>query len=273
MHKTQRPFLGFGLGLRSEHYHDILSTNPPVDWFEVLSDNYLNLGGKPLYYLNQIAERYPIVLHGVSLSIGSTDEIDYNYLDSLKRLAQQTQSRWISDHLCFTGTNSLNMHDLLPLPYTQETLNHVVERIKKVQDYLGQQILIENVSSYLAYVSSEMQEWEFLTAVANEADCKILLDINNIYVSSFNHKFDPLDYIKAIPIDKIYQIHLAGHSNHDNYIIDTHDAPIIDDVWDLYKQTLEITGEVSTMIERDDDIPNLAELVTELNYAREIIRG
>ncbi|HLX53164.1 MAG TPA: DUF692 domain-containing protein [Aquella sp.] len=273
MQVKERPFLGFGLGLRPEHYHDILTTNPNVDWFEILTENYLALGGKPRYYLDQIVERYPVVLHGVSLSIGSVDAIDYAYLKNLKSLSQQIKPKWISDHLCFTGVSNLNMHDLLPLPYTQPTLKHVVERIKTVQDYLGQQILIENVSSYLTYKDSEMTEWEFLNTIANDADCNILLDINNIYVSSFNHNFNPLDYIQGISKDRVYQIHLAGHFNNGTHIIDTHDATIIPDVWDLYKKAINITGMVSTMIERDDNIPALDELVTELDYARQIARN
>lgn len=270
MQPTTRPFLGFGLGLRPDHYHEILTTNPQVDWFEILTENYLASGGKPRNYLDRIAERYPIVMHGVSLSIGSTDDLDYAYLKQLKSLANQIKPKWISDHLCWTGIRDLNMHDLLPLPYTEAALKHVVERIKIVQDYLGQQILIENVSSYLTYTDSEMSEWEFLSIIAHEADCNILLDINNIYVSSFNHKFDPLEYVRGIPAQRVYQIHLAGHSNQGNYILDTHDAAIIDAVWDLYRKALQITGIVSTMIERDDNIPSLDDLVTELNLARKI---
>lgn len=268
--QIKRPFLGFGLGLRPEHYNDILTTNPAVDWFEILTENYLSVGGIPLHYLNEIAERYSVVLHGVSLSIGSTDKLDYVYLDKLKSLIDQVKPKWISDHLCWTGINGLNMHDLLPLPYTQETIKHLVNRIRIVQDYLGQQILLENVSSYLTYTDSEMSEWEFLSAVANEADCNILLDVNNVYVSAFNHKFDPLEYIKGIPANRVYQIHLAGHHNLGNYILDTHDAPIIGNVWDLYRDTIKTIGQVSTMIERDNNIPALNELVNELNYARRI---
>lgn len=268
--QIKRPFLGFGLGLRPEHYNDILTTNPAVDWFEILTENYMSVGGVPLHYLNEISERYPIVLHGVSLSIGSTDKLDYAYLDKLKLLINQVKPKWISDHLCWTGIDGLNMHDLLPLPYTQETIKHLVNRIRMVQDYLGQQILLENVSSYLTYTDSEMSEWEFLNTVANEADCNILLDVNNVYVSAFNHKFDPLEYIKGISANRVYQIHLAGHHNLGKYILDTHDAPIIGNVWDLYRDTIKTIGQVSTMIERDDNIPPLNQLVNELNYARRI---
>jgi len=265
------PFLGFGLGLRSEHYKEILSTNPNVDWFEIITENYLESGGQPRYYLDQIVEKYPVVMHGVSLSVGSNDVLNYDYLKQLKILDKQIKPKWISDHLCWTGVNNLNMHDLLPLPYTELSLKHVVERIKIIQDYLGRQILIENVSSYLSYTDSEMTEWEFLSAIANQADCNILLDINNIYVSAFNHKFDPLAYIKGIPVNRVHQMHLAGHSDYGSYLLDTHDAPIIKNVWDLYRQAIKITGPVSTMIERDDNIPPLYELLSELEYARQIV--
>lgn len=271
MSTASRPYLGFGLGLRPDHYDEILNSKPNIDWFEIISENYINTGGKPRYYLEQISERYPIVMHGVSLSIGSTDNINYTYLKQLKQLANQIKPKWISDHLCWTGINDLNMHDLLPLPYNNETIKHVVDRIKKVQDYLGRQILIENVSSYLTYSQSTMSEWEFLATIAENADCHILLDINNVYVSGFNHKFNPITYIKELPFKRIYQIHLAGHSNMGNYILDTHDAPIISEVWNLYKQTIKITGNISTIIERDDNIPPLSELITELDFARDLV--
>ena len=196
MLQNNKQFLGFGLGLRPTHYNDILNDVPAIDWFEIISENYINVGGKPHYYLKQIAERYPIVMHGVSLSIGSTDKLNYTYLKHLKQLMNEVKPKWISDHLCWTGVNHINSHDLLPLPYTQESLQHVVRRIKKVQEYLECTILIENVSSYLTYVTSEIPEWEFINTIANEANCKILLDLNNIYVSSYNHNFDPLTYIK-----------------------------------------------------------------------------
>lgn len=266
------PPLGFGLGLRTTHYHDIIDTRPNVDWFEVLTENYLVPGGKPLYYLDKIKENYPLVMHGVSLSIGSTDPINWDYLKQVKTLSKRINSLWLSDHLCWTGVNKTNMHDLLPLPYTEEAISHVVSRIQQVQDFLGQRILIENVSSYLTYQSSEMTEWDFLRKIAVEADCLILLDINNIFVSSFNHNFDPYEYLRGIPADRVQQFHLAGHSNCGDHIIDTHDHPVIDPVWRLYAAALNLFGPVSTMIERDDHIPPLAELMLELDYARQIAR-
>lgn len=268
--KNKLPYLGFGLGLRTEHYEDILAQRPPVDWFEIISENYMISGGKPLYFLDQIRNHYPLVMHGVSLSIGSTDPLDKDYLKRLKTLAQRIEPVWISDHLCWTGIKGLNLHDLLPLPYTEEAIKHIVERISMVQDFLGRQILIENVSSYLSYTQSEMSEWDFLGAIAQRADCYLLCDINNIYVSSVNHDFKAMDYIHALPTTRVAQIHLAGHSNEGNYIIDTHDAAIIEPVWDLYAQAIRYLGPVSTMIERDDNIPALAELMLELNQAKEI---
>ena len=273
---SKLPYLGFGLGLRTEHYNAILESKPAeslkVDWFEVLSENYMIAGGKPLHFLDKIRADYPVVLHGVSLSIGATGEIDKNYLRDLKQLADRVQPAWISDHLCWTGVHGQNMHDLLPLPYTDETAKHVAERVKIVQDYLGRQILLENVSSYASYVDSSMTEWEFISQIAEAADCLLLLDVNNIYVSSFNHQFDAKAFIDGVPAKRIQQIHLAGHHNHGDYIIDTHDAPVIDPVWDLYEYAISTFGAISTMIERDDNIPPLAELVQELEIARKIAK-
>ena len=262
--------LGFGLGLRPNHYEEILSTNPPVDWFEVITENYLVPGGKPHYYLNQICERYPVVMHGVSMSIGSTDPIELDYLRQVKQLSERIKPKWISDHLCWTGVSGKNMHDLLPLPYTEESIQHIVGRIQRIQDFLGQQILIENVSSYITYQQSQMTEWEFISEISNQADCHILLDLNNIYVSSVNHGFDPSIYLTNVPKNRVCQFHLAGHSNMGNYIIDTHDQDIINPVWNLYAEAIKHFGFVSTMIERDDNIPPLESLVTELNHARKI---
>jgi len=265
-----QPHLGFGLGLRSEHYIDLIENQHHVDWLEILSENYMVAGGKPLYYLDKICERYPVVMHGVSLSIGSVDPLNQNYLHDLKKLAQRVKPKWISDHLCWTGTQGINLHDLMPLPYTEEALNHLVARITQVQDFLGQRILLENVSSYLTYQHSTISEWEFLRAVSQQADCLILLDINNIHVSAHNHSFDPLIYLEAMPADRIQQIHLAGHLNKGDYSIDTHDHDIIDSVWELYAESVRRFGHISTMIERDDDIPPLATLLTELQKARAI---
>jgi uncharacterized protein len=267
------PSLGFGLGLRTEHYNDILATKPKVDWFEALSENYMIPGGKPLDYLDKIRAEYPMVMHGVSLSIGSTADVDKEYLRELKKLADRIQPAWISDHLCWTGVHGQNMHDLLPLPYTPETAKHVVERVKIVQDYLGRQILLENVSSYASYIDSSMTEWEFINEIAEAADCLLLLDVNNIYVSSYNHQFDAKAFIDGVPAKRVQQIHLAGHNNHGDYIIDTHDAPVIDPVWKLYEYAIARFGQVSTMIERDDKMPALEVLVAELQTARNIAAG
>lgn len=264
------PTLGFGLGLRTEHYNAILESKPHVDWFEVLSENYMISGGKPLHYLDRIRENYPVVMHGVSLSIGSTTPFDADYLRDLRKLADRIQPAWISDHLCWTGVHGQNIHDLLPLPYTEETAKHVAERVGIVQDYLGRRILLENVSSYASYVDSTMTEWEFITEIAEKADCLLLLDVNNIYVSSYNHQFDAKAFIDGVPANRVQQIHLAGHQNNGDYIIDTHDAPVIDPVWDLYEYAISRLGVISTMIERDDHIPKLEVLVEELQIARDI---
>jgi uncharacterized protein (UPF0276 family) len=264
------PFLGFGLGLRPDYYEEILTQKPNLDWFEILSENYLIPGGKPLYYLDQIREHYPLVMHGVSLSLGSTDPLDWDYLHQLKKLATRIEPIWISDHLCWTGMNGMNAHDLLPIPYTYQALKHVVSRIRQIQDFLGRPILIENVSSYLTYKESEFTEWEFIAQIVKQSGCYILLDVNNVYVSSINHQFNAMDFICAMPADKVAQIHLAGHANHGDYIIDTHDAPVIQSVWGLYAATLQRLGPVSTMIERDDKMPPLAELIAEVNHARRI---
>jgi len=260
--------LGFGLGLRNEHYEAMLAERPHVDWLEVLTENYLVEGGKPLHYLERMRERYPLVMHGVSLSIGSVCALDRQYLRQLKQLAARVQPEWISDHLCWTGVDGINLHDLMPLPYTAEALRHVARRVGQVQDFLGRRILLENVSSYVSYAASELTEWEFLAALAAEADCDILLDINNIYVNSFNHGFDPQRFIAAMPLERVRQLHLAGHSHHGNYIVDTHDAPVAEPVWELYRSAVQRFGSVATMIERDANIPALAELVGELETAR-----
>ena len=261
---------GFGLGLRTPHYEAILNEPHAIDWLEVVTENYLVPGGKALDYLERIRARYPIVMHGVSLSIGSTDPLDVDYLAAVRALADRIEPHWISDHLCWTGVEGRNVHDLLPLPYTEEALNEVVARVGRVQEALGRQILLENVSSYLTFHASEMSEWEFLREVAQRADCAILLDINNIYVSSVNHGFDPLQYLRAMPKSRVRQFHLAGHSDLGGHLIDTHDAPIVEPVWNLYRSALAHFGAVPTMIERDDNIPELSELVAELQIAREL---
>jgi uncharacterized protein len=268
--QNDRPYLGFGLGLRTDHYEAILAERPAVDWLEILSENYMVDGGKPLHYLERFRALYPLVMHGVSLSIGSGDPLDRDYLDKLKALADRVQPKWISDHLCWTGIAGKNLHDLMPLPYTEEAVQHVAARVQQVQDHLGRQILLENVSSYVTYTQSAMSEWEFLSAVCESADCLILLDINNIYVSSHNHGFDAMDYLRGVPAARVRQFHLAGHTHNGNIIVDTHDQPIIRDVWDLYADAVRLLGPVSTMIERDANIPPLEVLMAELDKARRI---
>jgi hypothetical protein len=266
------PDLGVGVGMRIPHYADLLDGPEParMDWLEIISENFMIGGGLPLYNLGRALERYRLVQHGVSLSIGATEPLDYGYLSKLKALLQQTKSPWVSDHLCWTGAHGVNLHDLLPLPYTEEAVKHVAARAREVQDFLGVRLILENVSSYLTYTSSAMTEWEFLTAIAEEADVGLLLDVNNIYVSSFNHGFNPRDFVDGVPHARVVQIHLAGHTNYGKYIIDTHSAAVIDPVWDLYRQAIERCGPVSTLVEWDDDIPPFAELCAEAEKARAI---
>jgi hypothetical protein len=266
----ERPYLGFGLGLRPTYYEAILAERPAVDWLEIISENYMVAGGKPLDYLDRIREHYPMVMHGVSLSIGGTDGLDRDYLRQLKALIRRVEPEWISDHLCWTGQGGHQVHDLLPLPYTAEVVRHVAQRVSEVQDLLGRRILLENVSSYLTYTQSEMSEWEFYRAVAEEADCLMLLDVNNIYVSAVNHGFDPLDYLDTMPSERVWQIHLAGHSDYGDYLIDTHDQPVAPAVWDLYGEAVRRFGPVSAMIERDDNFPPFDELLGELAQVRAI---
>jgi uncharacterized protein (UPF0276 family) len=261
---------GFGLGLRPVHYQDFLREPQAVDWLEIISENYMIPGGKPMAMLDAILERYQVAMHGVSLSIGSTDGLNAQYLSELKALARHAHPLWISDHLCWTGVQGRNAHDLLPLPYSEEALRVVVQHVNQVQDMLGQRILLENVSSYLDYRSSEMSEWEFLRQVSERADCLLLLDVNNIYVSSVNHGFDAIEFLDHLPVARVQQIHLAGHSDHGGYIVDAHDHPVAEPVWQLNRHTCAHFGAVATMIERDDDIPELGVLIAELNHARTI---
>jgi hypothetical protein len=262
------PFLGFGLGLRAKHYQDILESNPEVDWFEVLSENYMVPGGRPLAMLDRIIERYPCVMHGVSLSIASTAPFDEEYLDGLNTLAKRVQPKWISDHLCWTGVHGVNLHDLLPIPYTREALDHIVSRVHYVQERLGRRLCLENVSTYVQFDQSEMSEWEFISELTRRTGCWLLFDVNNVFVSAFNHGYDALDFLNGIPADRVIQFHLAGHSDMGNYMVDTHDHPVRAEVWDLYKAALKRFGPVSTMIERDDNIPPLADMLVELEHAR-----
>jgi len=239
-----------------------------MDWFEVIAENFMVDGGRPLEVLEAVRANYPIVLHGVSLSVGSTDPLNRDHLRRLAELARRFAPAWISDHLCWTGVGGRNLHDLLPLPYTDDTVTHVARRIRDTQDMLERHILIENVSSYLSYTHSTLTEWAFLAAVAETADCGILLDINNIFVSAFNHGFDARRYIDAIPIERVVQFHLAGHSDHGTYLLDTHDHPIRAEVWELYEYAVRRFGPVATLIERDDNIPEFDELQAEANEAR-----
>lgn len=249
------PDLGFGVGLRSVHYDYILEHFPPVDWFEVISENYLSRGGYSWYALEKIREKYRVVTHGVSLSIGSTDPLNFTYLERLKQLANTMDTPWVSDHICWTGVNGRNTHDLLPILYTEETLKHVVNRIRTVQDFLERRIALENVSTYVEFAASSMTEWEFIARMAEDADCGLLLDVNNVYVSSFNHQFDPYEFIDVIPADRICQYHLAGHTNKGTHIIDTHSDHVIDEVWELYRYAYSRSGGRATLLEWDEDIP------------------
>ena len=262
---------GFGLGLRTEHYAAFESESQKrLDWLEIISENYMVPGGAPLWHLDRIRRDFPMVMHGVSLNIGGTAPLEMDYLRDLKALVERVQPGWISDHLCWTGTNGVNMHDLLPLPYTPEALRHVCERIQRVQDFLGRRLVVENPSTYVAFAADQIPEWEFVAEMLQRADCELLLDVNNVYVSSINHGFDAKKYINAIPAERVRQIHLAGHESHDGYLIDTHDHPVCEEVWQLYAHTLKQCGSVPTMIERDDNIPPLGELLDELDLARQV---
>ncbi|MGH6645351.1 MNIO family bufferin maturase [Aquabacterium sp.] len=263
-----RPSPGFGLGLRTVHYPDFLAGPQQVDWLEVISDNYMVPGGKPLRMLDAIRERYPMAMHGVSLSIGSVAGPDPDYLKQLSALVRRIDPLWVSDHLCWTGVHGRQLHDLMPLPYTDEALALVVRNVRQVQDALGRRLVLENVSSYVQFQSSHMTEWAFIARLCEEADCLMLLDVNNIHVSSVNHGFDALEFLNHIPVGRVQQIHLAGHTDHGDHIIDTHDHPVAESVWSLYAHACERFGPVATMIERDDHIPPLPELIAELNRAR-----
>ncbi len=262
---------GFGLGLRPVHYEPLLHSHRGcVSWLEALTENYLVPGGQPLHYLDCLATQYPMVLHGVSLSIGSTDALNLEHLRDVRKLAQRIDAHWVSDHLCWTGVDGINLHDLLPLPYTETALQHVAARVAQAQDVLGRQLLIENVSSYVSFARSEMTEWEFLSELAQRADCLLLLDINNVYVSSVNHGFDPLTYLAHLPADRVRQLHLAGHTRQGDLLIDTHDAPVSEPVWMLYAAAVRRFGRIPAMIERDANIPELDVLLAELARARDM---
>jgi hypothetical protein len=261
------PDLGIGVGLRTVHFGTILADRPEVDWFEILSENFMDTGGRPIYILDQVAERYAVALHGVSMSIGSTDPLNRDYLRGLKALAQRTRAHWVSDHLCWTGVMGRNTHDLLPMPYTEEALRHVVRRVREVQELLERPLVLENPSSYVEFAASTLSEWDFLAHLAEEADCGLLLDVNNVYVSAFNHGFDADEYIDALPADRVVQYHLAGHTNKGTHIIDTHSDHAIDAVWELYRRAWARTGPTATLYEWDEDVPEFDVLLAEARKA------
>jgi uncharacterized protein (UPF0276 family) len=267
------PNLGVGLGLRTVHYGHLLEHWPRVDWFEIISENYMQTAGRPLYFLDQIAERYPIAMHGVSLSIGSTDELDASYLSELAGLRKRTRAHWVSDHLCWTGVAGKNSHDLLPMPYTDEALRHTAERVRRVQEVLEAPLVLENPSSYVEFAGSTMKEWDFLRALAEETDCGLLLDVNNVYVSSYNHGFDPSEYLAAVPFDRVVQMHVAGHTNNGTHIVDTHIGPVIDPVWDLAREAYRRAGGTSILLEWDAEIPPFDEVHREALKATAFARA
>lgn len=267
------PDLGFGIGLRSTHFAHILAKRPRIDWFELLSENYMDTGGRPLWIAQQVAERYPVVLHGVSMSIGSTDPLNRGYLKKLKSLASALDAKWVSDHLCWTGVHGLNTHDLLPMPYTDEALKHCVRRVRMASEILERPLVLENPSTYLEFEASTWTEWDFLAALAEEADCGLLLDVNNVYVSAFNHGFDPARYIERIPAGRVVQYHLAGHTHKGTHILDTHSAPVIDEVWKLYRLARKRTGGGATLVEWDEDIPEFDVVHAEVLKAKRFAAG
>lgn len=269
-----RPGLsGFGLGLRPQHYPAFLERPPELDFLEIISENFMVSGGRPLATLDALRERYPMVMHGVSMSIGSADGIDLAYLRRLRALTDRVRPAWVSDHLCWTGVHGRNTHDLLPLPYTEEALAVVCENIHLAQDVLERPLVIENPSSYLTFAASEMTEWAFLSEMCERTGCALLLDVNNIHVSAVNHGFDAMEFLDGVPADRVWQIHLAGHTANGDLLIDTHDQPVPDPVWRLYAAACRRFGPVATMIERDDHIPPLEDLLAELEIAREIAAG
>jgi len=265
--RWQLPDLGLGVGLRTQHFTDALASEGEVDWFEIVSENFMDTGGRPLHILDALSERYPIVMHGVAMSIGGTDPLDFDYLSRLKALADRINARWLGDHVCWTGVAGHNGHDLYPMPYNEESLAHIVERIRTVQDFLERPLVLENPSTYLAFASSTMAEEDFIAAMAEEADCALLLDVNNVYVTCRNHGLDAQRYLDAIPYDRVVQIHLAGHTDNGDHCIDTHDDHVCDAVWALYAQVMEQAGSKATLLEWDDHIPAWTELIAELRLA------
>lgn len=268
MTRFDRPNLGLGVGLRTVHFGHILEKKPAVDWFEIVTENFLDTGGRPAWVLDRIAERHRLVLHGVSMSVGSTDPLDLGYLRKVKALAARVRAVWVSDHVCWTGVAGRNLHDLLPLPYTEEALRHLVGRIRRIQEILERPLVLENPSSYVEFTSSTMPEWEFMARMAEEADCGLLLDVNNVYVSAFNHGFDPEAYLRAIPQSRIAYYHLAGHTNLGTHLLDTHIGPVIDPVWALYRSAIRRSGGRSTLLEWDEKIPAFPVVHREVLKAR-----
>lgn len=264
------PDLGVGVGLRAQHYRYVLDQRPEIDFFEVISENFMVEGGKPLHHLRSALETYRVLQHGVSLSIGAPEPPSAEYLARLKELVLLTKTPWVSDHFCWSHVPGAHLHDLLPLPYTEEAVRLVTERAKRVQDFLGVPLLLENTSSYMTFASSTMPEWEFISRIAEAADIGLLFDVNNVYVSAENHGFDPHELVRNVPHDRIVQIHLAGHTRFETYILDTHSSPVIDPVWELYRATIELTGSVSTLIEWDDEIPDFSVLAAEAEKARAV---
>jgi len=267
------PNLGLGVGLRSKHYSHLMQNDPVVDWFEIISENYMNNFGYGRHVLSHIASIRPVVMHGVSMSVGSTDPLNLDYLKQLKQLADFVNPVWISDHLCWTGVANINTHDLLPLPLTVESLHHVADRVNQIQDILQRPLILENPSTYLEFESSTLHEWEFLSELVNKTGCGLLLDVNNVFVSGFNHGFDPEFYIRNIPHKAVVQIHVAGPTDCDTYLLDTHDQPVPTQVWKLYQLAQELTGGVSTLLEWDANIPEYPELVAEVQKAKEVLKG
>ena len=263
---------GVGIGLRIPHYEHIFSRKPVVDWFEIISENYMIDAGRPLATLDRILEQYRVVQHGVSMYFGSVTAPDPEHLKRLKQLVRRTKTPWLSDHLCWGSVDGTYTHDLLPLPYTWEAVERTVERVRMVQDYLEIPVAVENVSSYAAFTGSEMTEWEFLTEVVERADCGILFDVNNVYVSAMNHEFNPMDYVNAVPSHRVAQIHIAGHSKYEKYILDTHDHPVIDPVWQLYARAIERCGPTPTLLEWDDHIPSFEEVHAEAKKAERYLQ-
>ena len=261
------PHIGHGIGLRPPHYQAVLADRPPIDWVEIISENFLVAGGNPRAVLRQVRERMPVVMHGVSLSLGSVDPLDDAYLTSLDALARELEPAWISDHLCWSSFGGHTGHDLWPLPFTEEALAHVAARVSAVQERLRRPILVENVSSYLQFAHSTLTEWEFLAALTERTGCGLLLDVNNVFVSAHNHGFQPRAFLEGIPVGRVGQIHLAGHRDEGTHLLDTHDHPVCDGVWELYAAAVARFGGVATLIERDDDIPPLAEVVAESRRA------